>query len=209
MFIQKSWSDEIATGMEQRLVDSALSKRAEAQDQLLKVAALLNSAAELLDDGGLSVEAEIVTTLMEVVAAKKSKRKPAKRRKSKSNKAPKAPSSAKMVENLKHKGWVFDEGGAMDHSCVDDNCAMCGDVGYAADTERKLERMLDAFKERADRNNSEDRDDKEFEDDFEIEVHDPFAKFDRIHVDEDDEDDEDDDDVRIQRDPFEKHRIRL
>ena len=136
MFIKKSCVDEIAGSMERHLVDGAINKQAERQEKLVKAADYLNAAAEIFDESGLTAQAEVVTAILESLAAKKSKKDKKKvksKPKAKKPAAKKAPTSEKMVDNLKQKGWVFDEAGAADQHCTDDNCAMCGDMSYAKD----------------------------------------------------------------------------
>ena len=142
MFIKKSFVDEIANSMERQLVDGVINKQAEKEEQLVKAANYLNAAAEIFDESGLEVQAEVVTAVLESLAAKKSKKNKKKEKpKAKSSKS-KSPSSEKMVSNLKEKGWVFDENGADDTNFVDDNCALCGgpskDMSSADDLKKKL-----------------------------------------------------------------------
>jgi len=135
MFIKKSSVDEIANAMERHLVDGVINKQAEQQEQLVKAANYLNAAAEICDESGLNVQAELITAVLESLAAKKSKKKVKSKPKSKTK--TKSPSSEKMVSNLKEKGWVFDENGADDTNFVDDNCALCGDISYSKDKKKE------------------------------------------------------------------------
>jgi len=138
MFIKKSFVDEIANSMERQLVDGVINKRAAQEEQLVKAANYLNAAAEIFDESGLGVHAELITAVLESLAAKKSKKKKKDKPKAKSApKAKKAPSSEKMVTNLKEKGWVFDESDANDANFIDDNCALCGDISYSKDKKRE------------------------------------------------------------------------
>jgi hypothetical protein len=172
MFIKKSFVDEIANSMERQLVDGIINKRAAQEEQLVKAANYLNAAAEIFDESGLGVHAELITAVLESLAAKKSKKKKKDKPKAKSApKAKKAPSSEKMVTNLKEKGWVFDESDANDANFIDDNCALCGsmskdklyDDSDAKDTdepvdESELLSMLDDFKTRSGDEDFEDED---------------------------------------------------
>jgi hypothetical protein len=157
MFTKKSFVDEIAGSMERHLIDGAINKQAERQEKLVKAADYLNAAAEIFDESGLTAQAEVVTAILESLAAKKSK-KDKKKLKSKTKKpvAKKPLNSGKMVENLKEKGWVFDESDSADQHCVDDNCAMCGDMSYADDSEEELYSMLEDFKSRSESSDFED-----------------------------------------------------
>jgi hypothetical protein len=142
MFIKKSFVDEIATSMERQLVDGSINKQAEAQSQLVKAANYLNAAAEIFDESGLNIQAELITAVLESLAAKK-KVKSKGKSKPKTKKEKEAPkktelTSDKMVSNLKEKGWVFDESDANDVNFADNNCALCGDMSYAKDKKREL-----------------------------------------------------------------------
>lgn len=142
MFTKKSFVDEIATSMERQLVDGVINKQAEVQSQLVKAANYLNAAAEIFDESGLEVQAELITAVLESLAAKKKvKSKSKAKAKVKTKKeAPKKKEldSDTMVANLKEKGWVFDESDANDSNFVDDNCALCGDMSYTKDKKKEL-----------------------------------------------------------------------
>lgn len=133
MFNKKDASFEIAQSMEKALVSNAVDKQTQGLNKLAEAMEHLNAAAEIFDDAGLRKYAEVATQLLESLAAKKSKKKPAKSKKSpvKSKKPAKRKSkkqspksdpsvegltSEKMVDNLEHKGWVFnaDDGWAED-----------------------------------------------------------------------------------------------
>jgi len=171
MFIKKSFVDEIANAMECQLVDGVINKQAETDVKIVKAAEYLHAAAEICDENGLSAQAEVITAILESLAAKKSKKKPKKTQKPvKSKKTPKSKikkelTSEKMVNNLKEKGWVFDADD-MDHNCADENCAVCGDSMLADDEE--IYSMLKDFKK--DLNS-----DFEDEDDFDLEIHNPYV----------------------------------
>ncbi len=165
MFKHKPDINEIAAAMERHLVEGAINKQAQVEERLFKAADYLNSAAEIFDESGLVAQAELITAVLESLAAKKSKKKlksKPKKVEPKKNPFKKAPSSEKMVSNLKEKGWVFDESKAADKQCADDNCAMCGgpsrDKMMARDKADKdtdlddaeLYSMLDDFKARTD-----------------------------------------------------------
>lgn len=141
MFKNKDASAEIAALMESNLITHAVEKQQEHLGKFAKALDYLNSVAEIFDELGLRREAEATTTLLEVVAAKKSKKKPSKSKKSKkpsksrrsrkTDPATKGLTSKKMLDNLAHKGWVFnvddDFSFAEDHhdGCM---CSMCMDV---------------------------------------------------------------------------------
>lgn len=190
MFIKKSFVDEIANSMERHLVDGAINKQAEKQAQLVKAADYLNAAAEIFDESGMVAHAEVITSVLESLAAKKKDKNKAKDKK-KAKKpvkkpAKKAPTSEKMVSNLKEKGWMFDESDAHDSNCADDNCAMCGDMSYSDDDKDsdELYSMLDDFKSNSDNMDFEDElDFDDFEDREGVKVHDPFADFEKLYLD--------------------------
>lgn len=188
--------------MERHLVDTAVNKHAEREEQLIKAADLLNAAAEICDESGLSKHAELITAVLESLAAKKKSKKKVKSKpkaKAKTKKpAPKlkkAPTSEKMVENLKEKGWMFDENGAddgahSDENCVDDNCASCSDMSlvddmYAdpGDEDESLDEMLDDFKTSEESDFEDELDFGDDEDDLEVEIHDPFKDYKKIYID--------------------------
>lgn len=143
MFKNKDASAEIAASMESHLVSHVIEKRAEGMSKFARALDHLNSVAEIFDELGLTKEAEITTTFL-VAVAKKAKKKPSKSKsKSKSSKPrPKAKSkkrstegltSEKMVENLKHKGWVFDADDGFADDAHHDSC-MCSDCMDADDS---------------------------------------------------------------------------
>lgn len=151
MFNEIDASAEIAASMESNLVSHAIEKQEEHINKFAKALDYLNSVAEIFDEIGLNKEAEITTAFLEVIAAKKNKKKPKKQKskpksKSKSSRSVKSVfkndeptkdlTSEKMVENLKHKGWVFnadDFNFGNDHhdSCM---CSMCMDYMTRDDT---------------------------------------------------------------------------
>lgn len=160
MFIKNSFVDEIATSMERQLVDGVINKQAEAQAQLVKAANYLNAAAEIFDESGLDVQAELITAVLESLAAKKKVKPKSKSKAKKEAPKKKEMTSDKMVSNLKEKGWMFDESGAHDQNFVDDNCALCGsmsgskDKSYAKDESEDMDNeellsMLKDFKTRS------------------------------------------------------------
>jgi hypothetical protein len=131
MFIKKSFVDEIAQSIEQLLVEGAVDVQTEQQARIVKAADYLNSAAEIFDESGLTAQAELVTAVLESLAAKKSKKKKVK---NKTRKPAAAKSeSDQMVVNLKELGWMFDQ--PEEH---DENCAACGDISYSDDQMTKL-----------------------------------------------------------------------
>lgn len=149
MFNKKDASAEIAESMESHLVTHAIEKQAEQLNKFAKALDYLNSVAEIFDELGLRREAEATTTLLEVVAKKKSKKKSktkakpvkSKRKSSKprrSDPATKGLTSEKMEDNLKEKGWVFnaddndDEDLNLAYDSHHDSC-MCMDCMDAED----------------------------------------------------------------------------
>ena len=142
MFIRKNASSEIEDLMESHLITHAVEKKEEHLNKFAKAIDYLNSVAELFDEIGLTKEAEAATTFLEIVAAKKSKKKPAKSKtktKTKSKPAVKSKkknttnnlSSEKMVDNLKEKGWMFnDTDDGHDDDCM---CSMCMDQNFVSD----------------------------------------------------------------------------
>jgi len=133
MFNKKDASAEIATSMEKVLVASAIDKQTEGLTKVSLAIEHLNAAAEIFDTVGLRKHAEVATVLLESLAAKKKKPKAkskskskskAKSHKSKSKKSDSATkdlTSEKMLDNLAHKGWVFnaDDGGADTNDAFD------------------------------------------------------------------------------------------
>lgn len=131
MFNKKDISSELASSMESHLVGNTIEKQAEGLNKLATAIDHLNDAAETFDSLGLNKEAEALTTLLEIIAGKKSKKKPSKSKKKpskskKSDPAVKGLTGEKMVENLKEKGWVFNaEDTNHSDGCM---CSMCMDV---------------------------------------------------------------------------------
>src|SRR5271165_2984305 len=137
MFNKKDISSELAESMASNLVGNTIEKRAEDLNKFATAIDHISDAAETFDNLGMNKEAEALTTLLEIIAGKKAKKK------SKPNKSKKKPSKSKktdlatkgltgekMVENLKEKGWVFN---AEDHNNGNDHtdgcmCSMCMDV---------------------------------------------------------------------------------
>ncbi len=121
-----SIADEIAESMNRKLFKTAINKQAEKELKIVKAAELLNRAAEILDETGLFIQAEVAVSLLESLAGKKKKKK--------NKKAPtksKELSSEQMEKNYKEKGWAFNE--AKDREDInsasdgnDQNCAACG-----------------------------------------------------------------------------------
>jgi hypothetical protein len=137
MFNKKDISSELAESMANNLVGNTIEKKAEGLNKLATAIDHLNDAAETFDNLGMNKEAEALTTFLEIIAGKKTKKKskPSKSKKKpskskKSDPATKGLTGEKMVENLKHKGWVFN---AEDHNDANDHtdgcmCSMCMDV---------------------------------------------------------------------------------
>ena len=223
MFIKKSFADEIAAGMEKHLIDNSINKLATQETQIVKAADYLNAAAEIFEDFGLTKQAEIITLVLETLAAKKSKKKapkakakkaPKSKKKSKKS-SPKAalknPTSKEMVENLKEKGWVFNETGNHDEHDADDNCAMCGDMSYDDDfsyaededeegSEDDLQSMLEELKSEHD---FEDEEDLRNPDTYSEEAIHPDYKLRDFQL----EDPEYSEDLGEPRDPVYKHHV--
>lgn len=121
MFNKADASTEIAASMETNLISSAIEKQAAPLTKFAKALDYLNSVAEIFDELGLNKEAEITTTLLEVIAKKKKTKPKSKKKVHKSRKkspATKDLTSDKMEENLKEKGWVFN---ADDVNEIDDD----------------------------------------------------------------------------------------
>jgi hypothetical protein len=137
MFNKKDISSELAESMANNLVGNTIEKKAEGLNKLATAIDHLNDAAETFDNLGMNKEAEALTTFLEIIAGKKSKKKskPSKSKKKpskskKSDPATKGLTGEKMVDNLKEKGWVFN---AEDHNDANDHtdgcmCSMCMDV---------------------------------------------------------------------------------
>jgi hypothetical protein len=111
---------DIAQLMQQELQNNSSS------DDFLSAVDHLNAAAEALDDLGLHKEAELTTKFLEVLAKKKKKTKSKSKTKSRTKSKSKTKSvdlkekeimdrdpamngltPEKMLDNLAHKGWVF------------------------------------------------------------------------------------------------------
>jgi hypothetical protein len=191
MFSRKDASNEIALEMEKNLFAHARSNAEESFNKIASAIEHLNRAAEIFDEAGLHTEAEFTTKLLEVFAAKKKKplkskskkssKKPANKSKSRSggpkkhkktDPAMKDLDSDKMVENLKHKGWVFnadDDVNMADAHASDCDCSMCGDMNMAADDESfmKDEREQELARMMHDLENQGNTD-RDFEDDEDV-----------------------------------------
>jgi DNA-directed RNA polymerase subunit M/transcription elongation factor TFIIS len=159
MFKPTNFADELAESMQSNLVGGLIKKEA----SITKTAKInkfsdaltqLSKAAELFDELGLTKQAEATTILLEVLAGKKKKSKPKKKSKTKTKSSPKKTKkitidpamkdldSDKMLDNLKHKGWVFnaDDGDnsldielgfeTEDDKNMPDDSETCGDCGY-------------------------------------------------------------------------------
>lgn len=120
MFIRKNASAEIAETMANNLIDGAMGKYNEVQNKFEAAVKHISEASEIFDNIDLHKEAEETVKLLEIVAKIKHRSDP----------ATKNLSSKKMIENLKHKGWVFnadDFNNSSDHpeGC---DCSMCEDI---------------------------------------------------------------------------------
>ena len=148
MFNKKDASFEIAESMQRALVSSAVAKETAGLDKLDQAMEHLNAAAEIFDGVGLKKHAEAATQLLESLAAKKSKKKkkPTKSKSSKTSKRhtkrkssnpTKGLTSEKMLDNLEHKGWVFNADDDMsfaddahDEDCMCSSCCNDYDMNY-------------------------------------------------------------------------------
>lgn len=132
MFLRKNASSEIEAAFQEAIVKNAVEEQTSGLTKVAEAMDLVCSAAEIFDSVGLHKEAEVMTLLLECLAAKKKKKKATKKKKdedeeeeetksSKSKKkvdeATKDLTSDKMEDNLKHKGWVFNA----DDNDADDN----------------------------------------------------------------------------------------
>lgn len=128
MFKYKSAEDDLIKSMEENLISNA-REEAFGFNKIAEAVKYLNSAADLFDDVGMDSESEVITTLIESLAAKSKKSKDSKSKDSKkskkSKKSTKPKSSNKkafyidkndpninltpeqMIENLKTNGTVF------------------------------------------------------------------------------------------------------
>jgi|ERR1700722_4949407 len=146
MFNKKDASFEIAESMERALVTNAVDTQTKGLSKLAQAMEHLNAAAEIFDNAGLRKHAEAATQLLESLAAKKGKKGKKSKPPVKSKKSKKQPvkskrnskekdsateglTSDKMLDNLEHKGWVFNaDDGAEDESYAeDDNFVNHGD----------------------------------------------------------------------------------
>ena len=157
MFKSKiNFADEIAESMQSNLSNALIKKEASdnGDEKMKKFSSALdqlNQVAILFDELGLDKEAEAATILLEVVAAKKKVKKKTKSKsthtKSKSKSSPakkkktvdeavKDLDSEKMLDNLKHKGWVFNADDGLDVELepakedMPDDYETCGDCGF-------------------------------------------------------------------------------
>lgn len=168
MFNKKDASLELAASMESNLITRASEKHNENINKFAAALEHLNSVADIFDQLGFRKEAEATTILLEIVAAKKSKKKNKKTKKKtqkskKHDSATKGLSSEKMEGNLKEKGWVFN---ADDISYDDEDncdCSLCMDANFASDPYEKDENEQDLARafhqltdEEDDRDNFED-----------------------------------------------------
>ena len=126
--------DEIAASMETNLVSVAVEQRDAGINKFAVAMDRLCSVAEMFDELGLSKEAEAATMLLEIIAKKKSKKPVKSKNKSKSKSKGKSTMHKNkdltpelMIENLKGKGWVFNE------SCNDADDGGIEDFNLALD----------------------------------------------------------------------------
>ena len=69
MFIKKSFANEIAAQMESIFNSNLVAEATEKELKLIKAAEYLNSASEIFEDLGLTIQAEVATKLMESASA--------------------------------------------------------------------------------------------------------------------------------------------
>jgi len=135
MFLRKNASSEMELAFQEALVKNAAEKETTGLTKVAEAIELVANAAEIFDSVGMYKEAEYMTLVLESLASKKKKKAPKAKKKdedkeegekktsSKSKKKPdgdtKDLTSDKMVDNLKHKGWVFNA----DDNAADDNFA--------------------------------------------------------------------------------------
>lgn len=91
-FLKKSSVDEIEESLSTNIDNINSSKEREEQAKIQMVLASLHEAADLLDRADLEKEADVVTTLLMVLA---------------DDAATSGLTSEKMLKNLEEKGWVF------------------------------------------------------------------------------------------------------
>lgn len=91
-FLKKSSADEIEESLSTNIDNINSSKEREEQAKIQMVLASLHEAADLLDRADLEKEADVVTTLLMVLA---------------DDAATSGLTSEKMLKNLEEKGWVF------------------------------------------------------------------------------------------------------
>ncbi len=164
MFSRKDTSFDLAAEMEKNLRSYAEAEVVAPINKIASAIDYLNRAAEIFDENGLYVEAEIATRLLEVFAAKKAKKKksskptkkPTKKPGKASKKSTKKPAktdeatkgldSEKMIDNLVEKGWVFNaddveyalDQGATAHTMDHDegcDCSMCSEMNMVNDVQ--------------------------------------------------------------------------
>jgi len=106
--IKKSvFEEELATGMDRELRSIETEQNTH---NLTQAASYLHSAMELLEETGMSVQAEEIFQVLSKIAIKHKKHKD-------HNGYTHGLTPEKMVENLKHHGWVFN---LADDGSVDD-----------------------------------------------------------------------------------------
>lgn len=70
LFKTESFEKELADAMEESLVFSQSKKESTSSDNIAKAVNFIHSAAEIFDDAGLHVEAEVLTRVLEKIANK-------------------------------------------------------------------------------------------------------------------------------------------
>src|ERR1017187_1061912 len=137
MFLRKNASSEMELAFQEALVKNAAEKETTGLTKVAEAMDHVANAAEIFDSVGMYKEAEYMTLVLESLASKKKKKAPKAKKKDedkeedekktsskskkKSDEDTKDLTSDKMVDNLKHKGWVFN---ADDNDADDDNFAI-------------------------------------------------------------------------------------
>lgn len=81
MFLRKNASSEIEAAFQEAIVNNAVEEQTSGLTKVAEAMDLVCSAAEIFDSVGLHKEAEVMTLLLECLAAKKKKKKATKKEK--------------------------------------------------------------------------------------------------------------------------------